>query len=336
MQKQAHNVMNKRERLERTLSGEKTDRAPVALWRHFPGDNLRIGDFVRSTLDFQHSYDWDFIHTTPFSAYSIADYGIDAVWDGNPSGEAQITKPIIKRSLDWTELRTLDPTRGELGKYLEALRMIVAEADKLSVPVLAHIHSPLSQARMIAGESTLLLHLRTASQRVITGLNTLTDNTLKLIEMLHKIGISGVSYDMDCAGFLVMSEDEYAQFGIPNDRKILENRDPRWWLNMIHLPQHPMFTLATSYPMHIIHWDVTEKQVDWMTAKTRTSQVLCSGLNIEKHLLHGTPTLIRETMREALLEMNRTRIIISANATIPVTTPLSHIRMVREAVDILG
>jgi hypothetical protein len=97
-----------------------------------------------------------------------------------------------------------------------------------------------------------------------------------------------------------------------------------------------MFALATSYPMHIIHWDVTEKQVDWMTAKTRTNQVLCSGLNIEKHLIHGTPTLIRETMREALLEMNRTRIIIGANATIPVTTPLSHIRMVREAVDILG
>jgi len=328
--------MDKRERLERTLHGEKPDRAPVAIWRHFPGDDLRIADFVRSTLDFQEQYDWDFIHTTPFSAYCVSDYGVEIGWTGDPSGDAHIIEPTIKRTLDWTELRTLEPARGELGKYLEALRGIVAEADAKHIPVLAHIYSPLSQARMIAGEPTLLLHMRTAPQRVITGLNTLTENTLRLVESLRKIGISGVSYTMDCASFSVMSEAEYVEFGIPNDRKVLENRDPRWWLNMLHLAENPMFALAASYPLQVIHWDATDKQTNWMTAKTRTSQVLCSGLNIEKHLILGTPTLIRESIREALLETNRTRIIIGANATIPITTPLSHIRMVREAVDILG
>lgn len=328
--------MDKRERLERTLHGEKPDRAPVALWRHFPCDDLRIADFVRSTLDFQYQYDWDFIHITPSSAYCVSDYGVEAVWTGEPSGDAKITKPIIRRSLDWTTLRKLDPTRGELGKYLEALRGIVAEAIAKHIPVLAHIYSPLSQARMLAGEDTLILHLRTAPQRFVTGLNTLSENTLKLVDALRKIGIAGISYTMDCASFAIMSEAEYVEFGIPYDRQVLESRDARWWLNMLHLADKPMFTLATSYPLPIIHGDLTDKQVDWMTARTRTNQVLCGGLHVDTHLIRGTPTLIRESIREALLETNRTRIIVSANRAIPITTPLSHLRMVRDAVDILG
>ncbi|MDZ4670328.1 MAG: uroporphyrinogen decarboxylase family protein [Phototrophicales bacterium] len=329
-------MMEKRERLERALLGEKFDRAPIALWRHFAGDDQRIADFVRSTLDFQREYDWDFIRTTPASAYCASDYGVETTWDGNPTGDAPITKTIIKRTLDWTELRTLDPTRGELGKYLEALRGIVTEADAMNVPVLATIYSPLSQARMLSGEASLLLHLRTAPQRVITGLNILTENTLRVVESLKKIGVAGISYMMDCASFSVMSEEEYVQFGIPYDRKILEARTPRWWLNMLHLSENPMFALAASYPMQVINWDVTDKQQDWMTAKTRTSQTLCSGLHLHHHLNFGSPTLIREAMREALIQTNRARIIIGANGAFPVTVPHSHLRMAREAVDILG
>jgi uroporphyrinogen decarboxylase len=328
--------MDKRERLERAIIGEKFDRAPIALWRHFGGDDQRIADFVRATLDFQRQYDWDFIRTTPFSAHCVSDYGVEAVWDGAPSGDATIIKTIIKRSLDWTELRTLDPARGEIGKYLEALRGIITEADVLSVPVLATVYSPLSQARMLAGASTLLLHMRTAPQRVVTGLNTLTENTLRLFDALKKIGIAGVSYVMDCASFGVMSEEEYVQFGIPNDRKILETRNPRWWLNMLHLGDNPMFALAASYPMQVINFDVTDKHLDWATVKTRTSQTLCAGLHIQTHLNLGTPTMIREAMREALIQTNRNRIIIGANQPLPATVPYSHLRMAREAVDILG
>ncbi len=31
--------MNKRERLEAAIAGQSVDRVPVALWRHFPGDD---------------------------------------------------------------------------------------------------------------------------------------------------------------------------------------------------------------------------------------------------------------------------------------------------------
>ncbi|MBC7814374.1 MAG: uroporphyrinogen decarboxylase, partial [Burkholderiales bacterium] len=74
--------MNKRERLENTFAGEPTDRVPVALWRHFPGDDQRAADLARSVVEFQQAYDWDFVKVTPASSYCTVDYGLQDEWQG--------------------------------------------------------------------------------------------------------------------------------------------------------------------------------------------------------------------------------------------------------------
>ena len=38
--------MNKRERLEAAIAGQSVDRVPVALWRHFPGDDQDPSDLA--------------------------------------------------------------------------------------------------------------------------------------------------------------------------------------------------------------------------------------------------------------------------------------------------
>src|ERR1700712_229244 len=104
--------MNNRERLERTMAGEATDRIPVALWRHFPGDDQRAADLARSAVDYQREYNWDFVNLTPSSSFCTGDYGVQDEWQGALDGTRTITKRGVTRSLDWTNLRTLDPSRG--------------------------------------------------------------------------------------------------------------------------------------------------------------------------------------------------------------------------------
>ena len=60
--------MNKRERLEATISGEPVDRIAVALWRHFPGDDQRPDDLAAAHIAFQKEFDWDFVKVSPASA----------------------------------------------------------------------------------------------------------------------------------------------------------------------------------------------------------------------------------------------------------------------------
>lgn len=153
--------MNKRERLEKTIAGEQTDRVPVALWRHFPGDDQRASDLASAVIDWQHRYDWDFVKVTPASTFSVADYGVQDRWVGSLEGTREITRQVVTRSLDWTDLRVLDPMRNGLGRQVEALPLIKSGLND-DTPILQTIFSPLAQAKNISGTETLIKHLRTA------------------------------------------------------------------------------------------------------------------------------------------------------------------------------
>ena len=59
--------MNKRERLEAAIAGQSVDRVPVALWRHFPGDDQDPSDLAAATIAFQRRWDFDFVKVTPAS-----------------------------------------------------------------------------------------------------------------------------------------------------------------------------------------------------------------------------------------------------------------------------
>ena len=76
--------MDKRERLEATLKGEKVDRVAVALWRHFPVDDQRPEDLAAATLEFQRLYDFDLVKVTPASSFCLKDWGVEDEWRGSP------------------------------------------------------------------------------------------------------------------------------------------------------------------------------------------------------------------------------------------------------------
>lgn len=329
--------MQKRDRLALTLTGEATDRPPVALWRHWPGDDQRSADFVRYTVGFQRAYDWDFIKLTPYSAYNIADFGAQTRWQGRLDGDRDLVKRPIGRSLDWTELRPLDPRRGELAKQIEAINLT---ADALKdepepPPVIMTIYSPLTQAMMMAGDDLGLAHLRKRADRLRTGLNAVTDTLLRFLEALRRTPIEGIYYVMSHASFEHLSEAEYAEFGIPYDRKILEARSDRWWLTMLRVgAQMPMFDLAATYPVPAIHWDTAAGMPTLEEARLAFDGALCGGIDNAEHLHTGTPSGIRDTVRDAISLMNGRRLIVTASDSAFATTPRSNLRAVREAVGV--
>lgn len=329
--------MNKRDRLEKTLIGEPTDRVAVSLWRHWPGDDQRAGDFARSVIEFQKRYDWDFVTAVPASSYCVAEYGAQAEWLGAISGDREITKQVIKRSLDWTELRTFDPLRGKTGKYLEALQLIAdgLKSEAEEVPIIAAVFSPLAQAAKLAGKELLIRHMRTQQDRLRSGLNILTENTLRLIEALRqRTSISGVFYVLRYASYDEMAQVEYESFGVPYDHKILEALAEKWWLNIVHLQgDMPMFELVRNYPVQILNWHDQGGRPDLTTGKALFSGAVCGGLSQLEHLQYGTPTTVSNAAREAMRQTGSRRMILSAGGGAPVTTPLSNIRAMRSAVE---
>ncbi|MCE7947410.1 MAG: uroporphyrinogen decarboxylase [Chloroflexi bacterium CFX4] len=326
--------MSKRARLERAISGELPDRVPVALWRHFPGDDQRPPDFVESLLGFQRQYDWDLIKVTPASSYCLADYGAQDEWIGSLEGTNRYTRRVVQRSADWLDLRPLDPTRGTLSTQVAVLRMLKEALGSEDVPYIMTIYSPLAQAKNLAGSEMLITHLRSAPERLHTGLNTLTESTLRFIEAIRRSKPSGIFYAAQLASYASLSQAEYREFGQPYDLRILSALPGDWWLNVLHIHgEAPMFDLFTEYPVQVINWHDRESSTDLATGKLKFQGAVCGGIGQWNPLHNGTPTEIRAMAREALDQTTGRRFILSTGCVMPITTPLANIRAVRQAVE---
>ncbi|RMG89509.1 MAG: hypothetical protein D6712_01535 [Chloroflexi bacterium] len=326
--------MHKRERLEKTIAGESTDRAPVAVWRHWPGDDQRPTDFAQALIDYQKAFDWDMLVVQPANTYSVLDYGITTNWQDTINGHYSVTRHIIHRSLEWTELRPLDVMRGEYGKLLTCLQQIHAGLQDSKTPILVAIHSPLSQAKLLSGRVQLLRDMRVNRDRLRTGLNILTENTLNFIDALRKIPISGILLMVEHASYDVISEEEYVTFGTPYDRKILESVPHDWWLNGVSvLGQAPMMRLIGTYPAQFFNWEVHHQRPDLSEGRALFEGAACGGVRTRDDLLYGTPMSIRDSARKALMDMNQRRLILSAGGPAPIITPRSNLKAMRQIVE---
>jgi uroporphyrinogen decarboxylase len=329
--------MNKRERLEKTFAGEASDRPPVALWRHWPGDDQRASDLALACTAFQNNYDWDFIKVSPTRNYAVTDYGVQDHWTGNLEGARDTTRFIVQRSLDWTEMRPLDPVRGSLGRQLECLRLISEGLKDQDTPVLMTIYSPLAQASFASGSDLLLRYLRTNPDRLHTGLNTLTESTLRFIDELRRTPVAGIYFVVQHANYDMMSAEEYASFGLPYDRKIMDSLPGHWWFNMLHLHgQAPMFPLVDQFNVQAVNWHSHESEPDLALGRSQIIGAACGGLSPWEHLHDGTPGMIREAAREAIQITNARRFILSCGCETLISSPQSNIRAVREAVESVG
>jgi uroporphyrinogen decarboxylase len=323
--------MRKRERLERAIAGEPVDRLPVALWRHWPGDDQRYADLARSTIDFQHDYNWDFLRVMPSRNYQVIDYGLQDEWRGDPSGTRAINKRVIKRSLDWTDLRPLSPARGLLSQQIECLRLIAQALDAENVPILQTVYSPLLQAAQLAGPSKVLRDMRLRPDRLRSGLNQLTESTLRFLEALGKQpGPAGLFLVTGFASHDMMSEAEYAAFALPHLASIISALPKHWWLNIVQVAgPSPMLKLIGDLPVPVLNWDTRGGSAELPQANSLYAGAVCGGLNDYDDLLRGTPALLRSIIRDALEQVDSRRLILSGSGDGFITTPISNLRAVR-------
>ena len=142
--------MSKRDRLMAAVAGNEVDRPPVALWRHFPGDDQRPSDLAAATVAFQRRWDWDLVKVTPASSFCVRDWGVEDRWVGNSEGTRDYTRRAVVEPEDWNRLTALDARSGSLGGQLRCLEQIRAELDE-GTPVIQTIFSPMSQAKNLAG-----------------------------------------------------------------------------------------------------------------------------------------------------------------------------------------
>jgi uroporphyrinogen decarboxylase len=320
-------MMNHRERIQTCLAGERPDRTPVALWRHFPVDDQTPSALAAAQLAFQHTYDFDIVKVTPSSSFCLKDWGADDVWEGSTEGTRRYTIHIITDPRDWERLPALEPTAPHLAGQLACLRQIRAGLGP-DTPMLQTIFNPLAQAKNLAGDEMLLMHLRKYPEAVLKGLETIVASTKRFVEAALSTGIDGIFYAVQHAQASLLNEDEFIRFSREMDLRILEAAGGLW-CNMLHLHGNGVyFDLTKNYPVHIVNWHDRETPPSLADAQKTFNGVVCGGLSRDTLVYKDTEEVQREA-NDAYQQTGGRRLILSTGCVVPVIAPHGNIQAAR-------
>ena len=320
-----------RERIQAAIKGEIIDRAPVALWRHFPVDDQSPETLANATLHFQRNYDFDLVKVTPASSFSVKDWGVDDEWVGDTEGTRRYTQRVINDARDWESLPLLEPSAPHLARQLACLRLIRAQLGP-ETPLLQTIFSPLSQAKNLAGNDILLEHLRNRPSSVLKGLKTIADSTRRFVEAAGETGIDGIFYAVQHAQANILSYEEYKLFGLLFDMQSI-GPARELWCNMLHLHGNQVhFELVNELPFQIVNWHDRESHPSLAEAQKLFAGAVCGGIR-QDTLVYRDQAQVRAEAADAIQQTGGKRFILGTGCVVPVIASHGNIVTARESVE---
>lgn len=320
---------SKRRRLQAAIAGEKVDRLPVALWRHWPGDDQDAESLAAAHVKWQSDYDWDLVKFSPSSSYCLDDWGVETRWSGHAEGTRDYTRRVVRDPEDWTRLKTLDPSQGMLGTQIRAIRLL-RQALGDETPILATIFAPLAQARNLAGDALMLNHMRANTDQFLTGLRTILDSTLRFVDAARDAGVSGIFYAIQHARYNIMSQVEYKSLGQPFDEQILAEASDLW-LNMVHLhgANGVILDMVADYDAPLLNWHDRDCGLSLRQGLEQFSGAGSGG--VSRDTMHiGDPEDVLAEATDAVDQTNGRRLMLGTGCVIMTNTPLRNIRALRD------
>ena len=324
--------MKHNERLRACIEGREVDRPPMALWRHFPVDDMKAETMAQAHLAFQSLYDFDLVKVTPPSGYFLYDWGLQDVWQGNMEGTRTYTIRIIHSPDDWEKLPDIDLNSGYLGEYLESLRIIRKELSA-DTPMVMTIFNPLSNAKKLVGDEIIFEHMRSYPEKLQIGLEKITQLAKAYIQAVKEIGVDGIFFAVQHASYDLVTMEEYLKFCRYYDLDVLDSAADLW-LNILHLHgQNVMFEQVADYPVSVINWHDLETEPNLSMGKEIFSGAVCGGLKQWDTMTLGTAGQIREEAFRAIELTGGNRFILGTGCVVHVVAPHGNIMAARNSVE---
>ncbi len=323
-------AMDHWQRIEAAAAGEAVDRVPIALWRHFPGDDQDPGKLAAHMVAWQQHWDFDLVKFMPSGTYGVEDWGAKTAYEGAANGARVVLAPGVARTEDWAKLARLDVRKGVYGQANEALRLAARELGG-AAPILQTVFSPLTTALKLAGPR-LFADLRRAPDALEAGLRTITDVTIDFARAALGEGAHGLFIATQCASYRLLSAAEYERFGQRYDLELIAAVRGKARLNMLHVHgDDVMFDALARYPVEMINWHDRITPPTLGDALGRFPKLLVGGVNENAALATGDEAAIAAEIRDAIRQTGRRRLLIGPGCVVPVAAPAAHLRAAVDA-----
>lgn len=322
------------QRVRQTLAGQPVDRPPISFWAHNFAQENTAQDLAAETVRVYRKYGWDFIKIQS-RASSFAE-----MWGNTYDYSSEVATPptlrhgAVHSAADLAALRLVDPTTGALGEQLEALRLIRQEVGP-DVPIQQTVFAPaMVLAALANGSDAVLRYLRQDPKAVHHALAALRDTLAGYARAAIANGADGVFLAVKAAANGEMTRQEYAEFGLPYDRPVLDAASAGWF-NMIHLCGEHLYTeVAADLPAPLISYDALAAGNPPLSEMARqTQRVVVGGVSPKPQIRTMTPEAVAAEVTAALADTNGMQIMIAPGCSISPDTPEENLFAAKRAVE---
>ncbi|MDZ4722938.1 MAG: uroporphyrinogen decarboxylase family protein [candidate division Zixibacteria bacterium] len=328
--------LSHRDRIASICAGEKPDRYAGSMWRHFYHMEHHAEGTIEAMLMFQRQFDWDFMKINPRADYHIEDWGLKQTYSRNEFVKHVKTSFPVKNADDWLKLQVLPPTSPALAEHLQVVSEIRRRSDR-ELPLFMTVFTPLAIAgRMVEKDEMLAEHIRSAPDKVLAGIETITKTFETYVGELRNAGADGLFFaTTSWASSNLITWEEYQRFGIPFDLRILKATESSA-LNLFHICSNNNFLpqlAKENYPVQMINWnsaDPTNIPLD-KAYDIIKNKALVGGIDHDGWARMSDPSEVSYLVKKLLSHHDPSRLILGPGCTIPPETPIINIKTIRES-----
>jgi len=307
--------MTKRERILAAIKREPTDRTPYAFWRHFPNVDRAPAGLAQTTLRFHERYGSDFLKVTPAGGYAVEDWGCVESDELAPDGHRPCLRHAVNDPSDWKKIRAVAMESTGWASHIETIIRCVVDR-RADCSIIPTVFSPLSLARKLSGDR-LGYDLKENTRLVEDALAAITDTILAFMEACFREGAEGIFYSVQAASHSFHTEEEYARFGEPHDRRILETVREHSRLTVLHCHgERLMFDRLARMPADVWNWDDRRAGPSLEEGKALVPGAVQGRLNQWTTLKDGAAPDAQAEAQDALGQASGTGLILGAGCVL--------------------
>lgn len=322
-------TITSRDRLQAALAGGLADRPPVALWRHFPGQDQTAAALTAATGAWQREFPGDFVKFMPPGDYPTIDWGLRSVLHDSPSGTRKPIFHPVTTAPEWERLPGLEVRDGFNGEMLAAVTLARRELPA-DVPLLQTVFSPLTIAAKLS-DMAVIDHLRGSPAAVHAGLRRITEITRAFLLASLAAGADGFFFATQLADRTLLDESEYREFGVPYDLQVLHDLPQETPLLLHFHGEAPMLRLADRYPRGALSWHDRHYGPSLAATAEASGRPVAGGID-EAAIVTASAAETAAQAADAARQHDGRGVIVAPGCVIPTTTPEANITAALRAV----
>jgi uroporphyrinogen decarboxylase len=328
--------MKHRERINAALRGELVDRVPVALWRHFPGDDTHADKLAERVVEFQKKYDFDFVKITPASGFRGEMYGATYVDGKNREGTRAYVKLPVQSLNDWDKIIPLDAANPVFIREFTATKLVRQQIGA-DTHILQTIFSPLSTAQNLA-KDRVWEDLRQHPDVLQRALRAITETTIRFAIANLRAGADAIFFATQSATAKSLTREEFRAFGAAYDLQVLQAiRAVKPDFIFLHIHGFDIyFDELTNYPVDVLNWHDRRtapslKDAREILRSAQNDKAIAGGIDESAVLADQSRAAVLAQARDAIAQAGERGYILAAGCVTLVDTPEENIRAVVEA-----